>query len=220
MTSKYIKSIPSGEVGGAFKVSFWGRFSGASILLLMVALFVTSCSDDDDGVFDEAWKQKNEEAFAGIAKNPEYNEIKSQGNNGSIYYKVLKKGEEGAKKIFYNSRAEVYYKGFYVATNENIKAGDVFDHKLFEDGSPYYIAVSSAVMSTDSYGNVIVPSVIEGWTVALQEMVVGDKWEVWIPYQLAYGQYDVYNNGRLTMKGSTTLAFEIELVKAIDFNEF
>lgn len=201
-------------------VSSWGRLRGI-FFLLIAALVVTSCSDDDDNrTFDEVWKQKNEQAFAEIAKNPEYKELKSPGNNGSIYYKVLKSGGEGAKKIYYNSRVQTYYKGFYVATHENVTAGDVFDKKLLEDGTPYYVAVSSAAVTYDNYGNAQIDAVIEGWTVALQHMVEGDKWEIWVPYQLAYGQYDTYSNGVLTKKGSTTLAFEIEVVKAIGINEF
>lgn len=50
-------------------------------------------------------------------------------------------------------------------------------------------------------------SVISGWTVALQHMVEGDKYEVWIPQQLAYGASD---NGDIP--AYSTLIFEIELV--------
>lgn len=46
-----------------------------------------------------------------------------------------------------------------------------------------------------------------GWTVALQHMVEGDKYEVWIPQQLAYGASD---NGDIP--AYSTLIFEIELV--------
>ncbi|MDR0348967.1 MAG: FKBP-type peptidyl-prolyl cis-trans isomerase [Tannerella sp.] len=213
---QYIKSLLSGEVGEApGRVLFF-----LSIAVTAVSLIASCSKNDDDGVFDKVWKQKNEEAFAAIAKNPGYKELKSLSNYGSIYYKVLKKGEDGAKRVYYNSRAQVYYKGFYVAAHENIKAGDVFDQRLFEDGIPFNVALSAAVSNQSTTNPNGYATTITGWTDVLQHMVEGDKWEVWIPYQLGYGQYDVYNSGKLTMKGSTTLAFEIELVKAIDLNEF
>jgi len=51
-----------------------------------------------------------------------------------------------------------------------------------------------------------VNGVISGWTEALQKMVVGDKWRVWIPAKLAYGDMP-----RMGMPAGQ-LTFEIELV--------
>ena len=53
-----------------------------------------------------------------------------------------------------------------------------------------------------------VTAVIKGWTEALQKMKVGDKWELYIPSDLAYGNRQV---GQVIGAGST-LIFEIELV--------
>ena len=50
--------------------------------------------------------------------------------------------------------------------------------------------------------------VIPGWTQALQKMKVGDKWELYIPYELAYGEA-----GRPTaIPPASLLVFEIELL--------
>lgn len=52
-----------------------------------------------------------------------------------------------------------------------------------------------------------ITGLIEGWIIALQQMVVGDKWELYIPTELGYG--------RLTQPGipdGSTLIFEIELL--------
>ena len=54
-----------------------------------------------------------------------------------------------------------------------------------------------------------VNGVIAGWTEALQLMQVGDKWELYIPYNLAYG---VNGNPRAGIAGYSALKFEIELV--------
>ena len=55
-----------------------------------------------------------------------------------------------------------------------------------------------------------VNGVVDGFSTALQRMQVGDKWEVWMPWKLAYGE-----SGNSTIKGYTTLVFEIELVSIV-----
>ena len=52
-----------------------------------------------------------------------------------------------------------------------------------------------------------VGSVIVGWTTALQQMKVGDRWEVHIPQQLAYG-----TSGNNDIPAYSTLVFDIKLV--------
>ncbi len=49
--------------------------------------------------------------------------------------------------------------------------------------------------------------VIKGWTEALTMMPVGSKWELYIPYDLAYGSR---NTGKI--KPFSTLVFEVELL--------
>jgi FKBP-type peptidyl-prolyl cis-trans isomerase FklB len=51
--------------------------------------------------------------------------------------------------------------------------------------------------------------VIPGWTEALQLMHEGDKWQLFIPADLAYGNRAVGN----VIKPNSTLIFEIELLK-------
>lgn len=49
--------------------------------------------------------------------------------------------------------------------------------------------------------------VIEGWQQALQQMHVGDKWIVYIPYTLGYG-----NRSSGPIPAFSTLVFEVELL--------
>lgn len=174
---------------------------GLYLMMLVATVFcATSCGDDDDDDNHlEKWMVANQEALKAIATNPEYKELKSPGNEGSIYYKVLEEGD-GTDSIRYTTTVGCYYKGWLVADypNYDIEKGYVFDQRLFDDGSPY----------STSIGNVI-----NGWKVALQHMVKGDKWEIWIPYQLAYGR-----SGSGSIPGYSTLVFEIEVVsvKGID----
>lgn len=48
---------------------------------------------------------------------------------------------------------------------------------------------------------------IEGWIVALQNMCVGDRWEIYIPSELGYGK--VSQPG---IPGGSTLIFDVELL--------
>ena len=48
---------------------------------------------------------------------------------------------------------------------------------------------------------------IEGWIIALQQMCVGDKWEVYIPAEMVYVMFVL-----LRRPASSTLIFEIELL--------
>lgn len=48
---------------------------------------------------------------------------------------------------------------------------------------------------------------IEGWIIAIQQMCVGDKWEVYIPAEMGYGKFS-----QPGIPGGSTLIFEIELL--------
>ncbi len=172
---------------------------GIYLMMIVTTLFsVTSCGDDDNDTHLEEWMIANQVAFNAIKLDPEYKELVSPGNEGSIYYKVLEAGK-GTKAILYSSTVSCYYKGYYVADYPkfDIEKGDVFDQRLFNDGSPSSFTPKS---------------VIAGWKTALQHMVKGDKWEIWVPYQLGYG------TGYNDIPGYSTLVFELEVVdvKGID----
>ena len=172
------------------------------IYLMMFALLcTTSCKDDKDD-HRERWMMDNISAYNAIKTDPEYKELKSPGNEGSIYYKVLKESG-GTDSIYYTSAISCYYKGWLIADYPklNFKKGHIFDQTLFDDGAPapFNVRILNA-----------------GWKTALQHMVKGDKWEIWIPYQLGYGRYDNTDGyGNVTIPGYSTLVFEVEIVDII-----
>jgi peptidylprolyl isomerase len=47
---------------------------------------------------------------------------------------------------------------------------------------------------------------IEGWIIAMQHMCVGDKWEIYLPAEMGYGNYS-----QPGIPAGSTLIFEIEL---------
>ena len=53
--------------------------------------------------------------------------------------------------------------------------------------------------------------VIAGWTEAMQLMCEGDKWELYIPYDLAYGEY----GSPPKIPPFSPLVFEIEIHKVL-----
>ncbi len=70
--------------------------------------------------------------------------------------------------------------------------GEIFDSSI-DRGEPVTFPLSE---------------VIDGWSEALQKMQVGDKWEVVLPPELAYG-----SEGTRTIPPGSTLKFEVELLE-------
>lgn len=185
------------------------------ITVFAVLFAVVSCDKKDDDKTDQAWKLANEQAFHAVKNNPAYTEFKSPGNEGSIYYKVLKKGT-GTKPIYYTSTVKLYSKGWFVADSKDrgITNGMMFQKWLAEDGVPAILKVSEII----SENGVTVS--LKGIQAALQKMTQGDKWEIWVPYQLGGGKSKA---SALTIGSAplhlipaySTLVFEIEVVEVI-----
>ncbi|MDR0394715.1 MAG: FKBP-type peptidyl-prolyl cis-trans isomerase [Tannerella sp.] len=168
---------------------------GFYLIMTLAAIFTgTSCGDDKEDHLEQ-WMVANQLAFNAVKANPEYKELRSPGNEGSIYYKVITKGE-GTDPIYYTSTITCYYKGWFVADypQYGITNGLIFQERLFDNSTPVSFAINDSGLR-------------KGWKTALQHMVKGDKWEIWIPYQLGYGR-DKSGN----IPGYSTLVFEIEVV--------
>jgi FKBP-type peptidyl-prolyl cis-trans isomerase len=164
-------------------------------LLIGAALLFSFAACNDDDKVDEDWRDANIEAYKKITKDPSFKELKTETGPSGVFYKVLKNGE-GTEHPIQTSSVKVLYKGLYYD-------GTVFDPGTSGNDVPME-------MATDG--------VVRGFGFALQNMVVGDKWEIWIPYYLGYGasgKIDPYY-GTVLLKGYTTLNFELELV---EFNQ-
>jgi FKBP-type peptidyl-prolyl cis-trans isomerase len=158
-------------------------------LLVLLSPFA-SCNDDDKT--DEAWRDANVEAYNKITKDTNFKELRTATGPSGVYYKVIKTGS-GTEYPIQTSNVKVLYKGVYYE-------GTVFDPGSSVSKVPTEIPLGSCV---------------RGFSFALQNMVVGDKWEIWIPYYLGYGatgKIDSYY-GTVLLKGYSTLVFEVELVE-------
>ncbi|MDR3218456.1 MAG: FKBP-type peptidyl-prolyl cis-trans isomerase [Dysgonamonadaceae bacterium] len=178
------------ETGKKLSIVYALRLLAIAVLLLPFA----SCNDSDEA--DNAWRDANTEAYKKITTNPEYKALKTETGPSGVYYKVIKTGE-GTEHPLQTSTVKVLYKGSYYD-------GSVFDLGSSLNGVPseFYLGGGATV---------------RGFSFALQNMVVGDKWEVWIPDYLGYGETDYYSGYTLMMKGGTTLVFDVELVSITQF---
>lgn len=169
---------------------------------ILFALLFSAC-DDKTETFDDQWKLDNEAQFAAISNNSEYVRINSQSGKGYIMVKNLVTGN--GETPYFTSQVKVRYTGWYknvwsmpdVYTDDK---GNIIQNKVIFDTTE-----TTKIPRTFS-----VNGVVDGFSTALQRMQVGDKWEVWMPWKLAYGE-----SGNSTIKGYTTLVFEIELVSIV-----
>ena len=152
--------------------------------LLLIPLFFgifQSCSKDDNSGTD--WRTENEAYIAKIQSNPQYKEVSVPQGPGSVY--VLKDTiGSGTILPLYTSTVKVRYKGTLI------------DGTVFDDASDRTVELS-------------VSGVVPGFAVALQNMRVGDKWEVHIPWQLGYGT----NSPSSVIPSYSALIFVVELIE-------
>lgn len=102
-----------------------------------------------------------------------------------LQYKVLVKGD--GEVPLTTDKVKVHYEG-------RLLDGTVFDSS-YQRGEPSEFTPTQ---------------VIKGWTEALTMMPVGSKWQLYIPYELAYGNRDT---GKI--KPYSMLIFDVELIEIV-----
>ena len=143
---------------------------------------------DINGVIQGYLETKAQKAFSGnmeagatfLAENAKKEGVVT--TPSGLQYKVLVNGS-GPKPVD-GDNVTTHYTGKLID-------GTIFDSSV-QRGEP------------TSFG---VNQVIAGWTEALKLMTPGSKWELYIPYNLAYGERDMG-----TIKPYSCLIFEIELI--------
>lgn len=129
----------------------------------------------------EAMKKEGEEFLAENAGKPGVVTLKS-----GLQYKVLKAGN--GRKPGRTDKVRCHYEGSFVN-------GMVFDSS-YNRGEPAVFGVNQ---------------VIAGWTEALQLMAEGSEWELYIPYNLAYGEAGAHG----AIPPCAALIFKVELIAVL-----
>lgn len=180
----------------------------AALLLLLLAF--TACSETDEISVDAAWSSKNTQyidSIAAVAKADASNEWKrilatglnpeqEWGNDCYVYCKVKTSGT-GTDCPASNSEVWVNYSGSLIN-------GTIFDATYYGEFDP----------TKETPVRLALDDCVKGFSVALQEMVAGDLWDVYIPASLGYGS-DA--NGKV--KANSTLIFTINLVDILHIGE-
>lgn len=187
-------------------------------LLFSASLAMTSC-EENTGAVDPyyKWEERNKLYIDSIARvananlgeevgqwkavhtykfNPPINDLNPDVND-YVYCRILEKGNGTIKPLFTDS-VTTHYRGQLIPLYDGQKV--VFDQS-FQGTLDTDVAVPVTFA---------VNGLIEGWTTVLQEMHVGDRWEIHIPYQLGYGVY-----GQSDIPGYSALVFDMKLVDLI-----
>lgn len=104
-----------------------------------------------------------------------------------VCYKVLREGT--GQKPTDGQKVKTHYEGKLIS-------GDIFDSS-YERGNPATFNINQ---------------VIRGWTEVLKLMPTGSKWEVAIPYKMAYGE----RAAGAKIKPYSTLIFTIDLLEILE----
>lgn len=124
---------------------------------------------------------KNKEWLEAMASQPDVRPL-----GDGLYYKVLTSGNKAAPSPTPGNVVTVHYTGKTID-------GHTFDSSRGDIAPAFRLR-----------------ELIPGWIIALQQMHVGDKWEVYIPAGKAYGRMS-----QPGIPGGSTLIFEIELLSVM-----
>jgi len=135
--------------------------------------------------FERQAKTNEQAAAKFLAENAKREGV--QATPSGLQYRVLRQGSGASPTL--NDRVRCHYRG-------TLLDGTEFDNSA-NHGGPAEFAVNE---------------VIPGWTEALQKMRAGDKWQLFVPVDLAYRMNPPPGSG---IEPNSMLVFEIELLEVL-----
>ena len=203
-----IRNIIAGSRNAASKYFFF-------IMALAGIISMTSCSESNEEEEFANWQSKNESYFTQIYTQAE-TAIKSGDNSWKII-PVYSKDATAAKYMsdyivahvetegtgtespIYSDQVRVHYRGNFIPSKSHSNG--------FQFDSSWTGEYNLKTMMPSSFS---VSGTILGFTTALMNMHKGDRWTVYVPYNLAYGTSDYTpkdSQGNVT--GSTIPAYSM-----------
>ena len=175
------------------------------LFLLLSFLFVglVSCDDTTDDDTYAAWREENIAFINSIATVARANadgswkvipatgldEIKEHANEYNVYCQVLQTGDGTEHPIFTDI--------VYVNYSGSLINGSIFDSTYDGELEPDFDVPTAMNLA----------GTVPGFYTAVQKMVAGDRWRVYIPADLAYGA-----NAQSGIPVYSALIFDINLV--------
>lgn len=206
------------------------------ILILMFSAFYACDSDDNNYNYEMSpeWIAFNDSVYDVIRDSAEMNSANDPllyrsraclTGNGNIYYKTIDEFEMYTPKSLSEISPKISAGGYpYFNDSVFVRYEGWYYYKDTETGETKKYIFDSTEREDDGYnkkpgvGFRINNGLVAGFATTLQYMKVGDQVQICIPYNLAYGEYSVYNNGSLSMYGHTTLFFKLLMVRIYPVN--
>ncbi len=182
-------------------------------LLLLALVGLASCSEESDDVEEfPNWEETNTTEWNTIystatqriaAGDSSWKIFKSWSIEDTLetentYYIVVHVNEEGTGSgcPLYTDSVRCHYKGHLLPSTS------------YPDGYEFDSSWGSATSTeTAAPAQFVVSDLVDGFATALQNMHIGDDWEVYVPWPLGYG-----TTGSSSIPGYSVLIFDIQLV--------
>lgn len=187
--------------------------------LVLLALAFVSCDETKEvGKYDN-WQERNEAYITDLVNAFDANpngDLKRIGLISApgkyIYYREKEavpskdwNQDLNGKKPTFTATVKLYYKGTNIL-------GEYFDGNFTGDNPVTtppedIIKNRNANVGDSSPREFTFPGVIQGWQEVLQQMEVGDRWEIYIPWEYGYG-----SSGNDAILGYSTLIFDMQML--------
>lgn len=182
-----------------------------SFLICHLSFVVSACSKEETeaGEWDD-WQQRNEVVLASLvdsvkshpaqwqrilsyAKSPQTEHDAHQ----YVYVKTVEQGS-GTECPAFTDSVRIVYQGRLIPS-ATYSQGFVFDGSVYGQFS----------VSTSSTAKMLVSNTVVGFSTALQHMHRGDRWLIYIPYELGYGET---GQSDANIPGYSLLVFDVKLI--------
>ena len=210
-------------------IKFFESMKERSLLkfAILLPLFFVSCSETNDDLNEFSnWKNKNEKYFTDI-----YFHADSAISNGDQNWKIIREWslEDSYSKVkennivvnilktdnvsacpIYTDSVRAHIQSRLIPSNTYSKGypfWESFDDKLDVTTSLPFLLSANGTISSEI--NTVNSKQIDGLSTALQQMHIGDRWIVYVPYQYGYGSV---NNSSPIVPAYSTLVFDVTLV--------